>query len=152
MNTLHCWTRVHIPINTFYLPRLLNKHHQYNVLCIKHQFKPKTASAITIYCAQNVVIWPKSIYALSKNYGVTIFKNNISFLTIWIDATCVQKDESRIKPWLYRQASVTKAQQASFYGVTELDPREQRTIEDRVDHSWSQSCWKFYLLFIFGNI
>jgi len=36
----------------------------------------------------------------------------------------VKKDESRIKQWLYRQASVTKTQQASFYRVTELDPRD----------------------------
>ena len=84
---LHCWTRVHISIKTFYLTSVSNKQHQCNVLCIKHQFKPKTASAITIYCAQNVVIWHKSICALSIHYGVTIFKNNyiVSYHFGWCD-------------------------------------------------------------------
>jgi len=49
-----------------YCTSLSNKHHQCNVRCIKHQFKPKTASAITISCAQNVVIWPKSSICFKK--------------------------------------------------------------------------------------
>jgi len=72
--------------------QFITKQHQCNVWCIKHQFQPKTASAITIYCAQNVVIWHKSIYALSIHYGVTIFKNNyiVSYHFDWC-AMCSER-------------------------------------------------------------
>jgi len=111
MNILHCRTRVLISINTFYLTSLSNKNHQCNVWCIKHQFKPKTASAITIFCTQTS-LYDTSLYAFIM--GLLYLKTIISFLTILIDVPSVQKDESRIKQWLYRQASVTKTQQASF--------------------------------------
>ena len=133
---------MHISINTFYWTSLSNKHHQCNVWCIKHQFKPKTASAITIYCAKNVVIWHKSRYALSIHYYL---KTITSFLTILIDATCVQKDESRIQQWLYRHASVTQTQQAPFYCVTELEPRVIGFGKNKRLHWIELKCMLFFI-------
>ena len=59
------------------------------------------------------------VYCKIINYKLIILSLNRLTFTIF-----------RNKPWLYRQASVTKTQQASFYRVTKLDPRGYEILKD----------------------
>ena len=63
------------------------------------------------------------VYCKHINYKLIIFSfNRLTSTILWN------------KPWLYRQASVTKTQQASFYRVTELDPRAVRPFRFKIDY------------------
>jgi len=63
------------------------------------------------------------IYYVFKSFADILFQN-VQFTKYW-DRSFNRLTSTilRNKQWLYRQASVTQTQQASFYRVTELDPR-----------------------------